>query len=686
MRSETGCDMDTQRAIRVKINCQKGKTVETELLLNGGYSEKDGIGVEITERDAGACRLAALRLTVESQTLVEGAYLAMETPVRAYVPLRERPEKITAIYMFSPWWTRPAFVGSPREIPDRTQLALFKFRDRITCFVPMVGSGFKTWINGGTEDALCLEMTAYAGGQSRIDEPLYLSADGATAAEAVRKAFACLIEEKGIRPREARRIPQMLRYLGWCSWDAFGTDVTESRLREKADELAQKQVPVRWMLIDDGWFDARDKYLHGFHPDKEKFPLGFKGMIEDIKQKGDIRWFGVWHALGGYWDGIAPESPLVSQEAPYLYHAVNGRIVPSPRTGSGFYDDWYQVLRREGIDFVKVDGQSIAPMYFANSMPVSEAASGLNRALESGAYRMDNAIINCMGMAMENVLARPVSAVSRNSDDFFPHREGSFREHLLQNAYNAIYHNEIYCCDWDMFWTTHPDAVKHSLLRAISGGPVYFSDRIGDTNRDVLKPLTYQDGEILMMDRSAKPTEDCVFRNPLEDGVLKLHNVGPWGTRQKGGGIAVYNLTAKRQTFSFTPADIPDLEKADRYWVYDYFAKKAVELARDGAYSGALEGEGFAWYVILPRTAPAACFGLLDKYAGFTAVESVRESENAQVVVLHHCGPLGWACDRPPRKVIADATDVTSDVRQSGKLYTLPLPERAQRTVLSVLW
>ena len=36
---------------------------------------------------------------------------------------------------------------------------------------------------------------------------------------------------------------------------------------------------------------------------------------------------------------------------------------------------------------------------------------------------MDGAIINCMGMAMENILSRPTSAISRNSDDFMPNKE-----------------------------------------------------------------------------------------------------------------------------------------------------------------------------------------------------------------------------------------------------------------------
>lgn len=108
----------------------------------------------------------------------------------------------------------------------------------------------------------------------------------------------------------------MFRYLGWCSWDAFYLEVSEEKIREKAEELRAKKVPVRWMLIDDGWMTAKGELLADYKPDQEKFPQGFKEMTEDIRALGDIRWFGVWHALGGYWGGICREVFLISESVP----------------------------------------------------------------------------------------------------------------------------------------------------------------------------------------------------------------------------------------------------------------------------------------------------------------------------------------------------------------------------------
>lgn len=481
-------------------------------------------------------------------------------------------------------------------------------------------------------------------------------------------------------------MPEMFRFLGWCSWDAFYREITEEKVRQKARELVEKKIPVRWMLMDDGWLSTKGELLCDFAPEPAKFPNGFGKMIADIKAGSDIRWFGVWHALCGYWQGVAPESKLEGQEHAHLYRTADGKIMPNPLTGEGFYRDWYEKLHADGIDFVKVDGQSSFWSFAENSLPIGPAAKGMHQALEGGASYMDGAIINCMGMAMENILSRPTSAISRNSDDFMPNKENGFVEHLLQNAYNSVYHDELYYCDWDMFWTKHEDAVKHSLLRAISGGPIYVSDQIGDTNPDVLKPLVYHNGEILMMDHSAKPTEDCMFSDPMKTGVLKLHNTASWGSVKKGGGIAVYNLTDGIQDFSFRPADIPQLEESDNYWVYDYFAKNAFSLGKQESYESRLDLGGFGWFVLLPKGKYGTCLGLLDKFVGFTAVESIFENDSTQTVVVKESGTLGWLSEKEPQKVMVNSVDVTSSVKKNDFLYEITLPEGPHKTVLSFVW
>ena len=674
--------------LRICISRQKGKKHEITVPADGREVSADNVRLSAFEKEDGGVRICGLNLRIcyKEPLLEEHAGLAMEEPVTAYFRPDELPERITSLYMFGPWWSRPGFADSFRGIPDRTQVAIFRFAGKCGCMVPMVGDRFRSYLSGGTDDEIRLVMTACRGGLETVSEIMYIYAEADTAYEAVHKAFAWLIREKGILPREERRIPEIFRYLGWCSWDAFYTDVSADLVTQKADELIEKDVPVRWMLIDDGWFQSRDKMITDFAPDPAKFPGGFRPVIEDIKNRSSIEHFGVWHALGGYWGGVDPESSLAAEEEQYLYRTANNQMIPDYRKGSGFYRDWCRVLRSEGIDFIKVDGQSTAPFYYENEVPVAEAARGMNRELESGSFEMDGAVINCMGMAMENVLARPATAISRNSDDFFPRRDESFIEHLLQNAYNSIYHNEIYCCDWDMFWTQHPFAAKHSLLRAISGGPVYFSDRIGETDPDVLKPLTLSDGRLLMMARSARPAEDCVFTDPLTEGVLKLTNYAATGDKVLAGGIAAYNLTGKKQSLSFAPDEVPELAGAERYWVFDYFSKEICLLAAGEKYETVLDADGYAWYVILKAGTDAACLGLMDKYTGIAAAEDIIYGSDAVTFMMKASGRTGWLSERSPAAVFANGEDVTAEVKREGYLCTLDLPESAEKIIITVRW
>lgn len=56
---------------------------------------------------------------------------------------------------------------------------------------------------------------------------------------------------------------------------------------------------------------------------------------------------------------------------------------PDAAKGYGFYRDWYEYLKREGISFSKVDGQSAVHNYFENDLPLMTATRGMHGALEA---------------------------------------------------------------------------------------------------------------------------------------------------------------------------------------------------------------------------------------------------------------------------------------------------------------
>lgn len=98
---------------------------------------------------------------------------------------------------------------------------------------------------------------------------------------------------------------------------------------------------------------------------------------------------------------------------------------------------------------------------------------------------------------------------------------------MMHCAYNSLWMGEMIWPDWDMFKSDHECAKFHGGSRAISGGPVYVSDSVGDHDFELIKMLVFPDGTIPKCERFALPTRDCLFKNPLFDGqtILKIWNI-----------------------------------------------------------------------------------------------------------------------------------------------------------------
>lgn len=108
------------------------------------------------------------------------------------------------------------------------------------------------------------------------------------------------------------------------------------------------------------------------------------------------------------------------------------------------------------------------------------------------------------------------------SDDFYPKESASSHPHIAACAYNSLFLSVICQPDWDMFQSKHPVAHMHACARAVSGGAVYVSDKVGRHDFDVLRQLVLRDGSVLRSKRPGLPTTDCIFRDPLRDKVSAL--------------------------------------------------------------------------------------------------------------------------------------------------------------------
>src|SRR6516165_10430426 len=89
--------------------------------------------------------------------------------------------------------------------------------------------------------------------------------------------------------------------MGWNSWDAYGTSVTEAEVKANADYMAAKLKSHGWqyIVVDIQWSDPLAK-PHGYRPDAElamdefgrlipaanRFPGGFKALADYLHVRG----------------------------------------------------------------------------------------------------------------------------------------------------------------------------------------------------------------------------------------------------------------------------------------------------------------------------------------------------------------------------------------------------------------
>lgn len=597
-----------------------------------------------TDEDA---TIITAEIGIELQSFTETMSFAELDPVRIILE-EEHKGQILAYYHFKDWWTRPSFVNSFNQVPENTTLLFFFDGTLYHFWIALPGKVFRAHFQGcnESENQVELILSADSSGYVSLNEDSMLAVSDANPYRCFEKGMADCAKLYNIPMRDQRLYPDTLEKIGWCSWDAFYKDVNHDGMINKANEIKNKEIPFGWLLIDDGWQDYDNTGMLSFGSNATKFPEGLKGCVDKISSITGINAIGVWHAFSGYWNGISKNGELAKNHPEWFISSNQGKLLikPEPLIAEEFFSEWYKILASEGISFVKVDSQSSTRQHYRANAPIGESCSALHLGLDNAVSKhMNGVLINCMGLAMENVLQRPVSGISRNSDDFFPLEEDSFKEHMLQNVYNGLWHNQIYYADWDMFWSSHKYAQKHAVLRALSGGPIYVSDRVGETQKEVLMPLCYEDGTILQADQSALPTSECILKDPDKCGYLKLFN-----TCKNVHYLAVYSYSESDQDVQMSVKDLGLAESDTSYAIISLVSGQGFVCDSSSIWNLHLSKEEFEMYRIAPIEEGFVAFGLTNKYLSSHAIVSEAKSEDGYEITLRESGTFTFYADFVP--------------------------------------
>lgn len=629
-------------------------TFSSHLNLANGERSSDWIELSSKTYSDGVTAVFATALACGNDGWRGGA-LSSEAGLCINMTPNRKIRRFMADYRYSLWWCRPAFGTDLKEVPDETQLLMLEKEDGSFCaVVPVVNDTCRCVLKGVAENTVSARLSSWCEDQFTCDGLAFVYMEGENPQKLVSACVkrALQILNSGVRHISRRRYPELMEYLGWCSWDSMQIRVNEEGLLHKCQEFQKKDIPVRWVILDDMWAHIQDFYgrsyadkdemiklmhhsaLYDFEADPKRFPHGLAGCIEKIKEYGLS--VGMWHPTTGYWRGIDPRGKAFEKLKDYLIQVDGGVWVPDWHKEKSYlyYKTIHDFFRQCGADFVKIDKQSMTSLHYKNLAPVGQCAKEYHAGMEASVgEHFDNCMINCMGMSSEDMWSRSVSAISRCSDDFQPEDAAWFTKHVMQCAYNSMLQGQFYWCDWDMWWTDDSQSTKNSIMRAISGGPIYVSDELDRSRAEVLKPLALSDGRILRCDRPAVPTADCVTVDPVTNPhAMKIQN-----TAGEYGVMAVFNITDSNEavTACISGSQIDGFD-SEEYAVYDYFEQSIVLLKGAESFQVTLKDrEAYKLYLFVPLKNGFGAIGRTDK---FIAPRTIRYVHGEDVVLVEE-GP-----------------------------------------------
>ncbi|XP_058112990.1 probable galactinol--sucrose galactosyltransferase 1 [Magnolia sinica] len=671
-------------------------------------------------------------------------------------------------FRFKLWWMTQRMGSSGKDIPFETQFLIVEGNDGsqfaegsedgvgpsavYTVFLPILEGAFRAVLQGNadSEIEICLES-----GDPAVDRfegtHLIFVAAGSDPFDVITNAVKTV--EKHMQTfshREKKKMPDMLNWFGWCTWDAFYTDVTADGVRQGLESLEKGGIPPKFVIIDDGWqsvgMDSTGiasklqgttnftnrltniKENHKFQKNgkeghREEDPaMGLAHVVYEIKEKHDLKYVYVWHAITGYWGGVRPgvtgmehyeskmaypiSSPGVqSNESCEALNSIasNGLGLVNPEKVFNFYDELHSYLSSAGIDGVKVDVQNILETLGAGHGGRVKLARKYHQALEASIATNfpDNGIISCMSHNTDGLYSSKRTAVIRASDDFWPRVPASHTIHIASVAYNTLFLGEFMQPDWDMFHSVHPMAEYHGAARAVGGCAIYISDKPGDHDFDLLKKLVLPDGSILRAKLPGKPTKDCLFTDPARDGksLLKIWNLNDFSGvvgvfNCQGAGwckVGKVNLIHDEHPGTITgiirSRDVAYLPKiAGDGWngnaiVYSHLSGEVVFLPKNASLPITMKSHEYEVFTVVPvkelsSGASFAPIGLVKMFNSGGAIKELRyEAERSSTIDMkvRGCGVFGAYSSIKPKRITVDEEEVEFTYNEGSGLVSLVL-------------
>jgi raffinose synthase len=299
------------------------------------------------------------------------------------------------MWRYKPWnsWTKPIRINNINQIEDwDIQFFYWQYSDgSYGAAMPLSGNGYRATI-GKENGKFGVKAVSHFDRLQNNDIPLIAVGFSKDPYELFSNLFEDGLKLIGKEENfiNHKKFPKILENIGWCTWNSsgMGKNLDENFLLDAAKNFSDAKFPLKYLIIDDGWFDQTNGKLNSFVPDKEKFPNGFSNVIAELKTEFGLADVGVWHALNGYWQGINPESELGLKYKSELFSWKEKEnpaqenssfrtcsfIRPNSESLNKFYSDFHSSLKQQGFSFLKVDNQLVTERMSVSNFPILDGA------------------------------------------------------------------------------------------------------------------------------------------------------------------------------------------------------------------------------------------------------------------------------------------------------------------------
>ncbi|CAM8976127.1 unnamed protein product [Rhodiola kirilowii] len=658
--------------------------------------------------------------------------------------------RFMSIFRFKVWWTTLWVGQNGSELEHETQMVLLDKSDSGRPYVvmlPIVSGPFRASIQpgSGNQVAVCVESGSSKVTSDGCDGVLYIRA-GDDPFSLVKEAVKDVRVHLGtFKVMDEKVPPPIVDKFGWCTWDAFYLTVHPHGVWEGVKGLTEGGCPPGLVLIDDGWqaichdedeidgqdgmnrtsageqmpcrlirFEENHKFKNYVGRKRTGSDMGrvdHKGMgafVRDLKEEfGSVEYVYVWHALCGYWGGLRPNIPTLPESkvvtprlSPGLKMTMedlavdkivnNGVGLVPPEIVAEMYEGLHSHLESVGIDGVKVDVIHLLEMLSEDYGGRVELAKAYFKALTDSVRKhfKGNGVIASMEHCNDfMLLGTEAIALGRVGDDFWSDGVNWLQGcHMVHCAYNSLWMGNFIQPDWDMFQTKHSSAQFHAASRAISGGPIYVSDKVGEHDFELLKSFVLPDGSLLRCEHYALPTRDCLFEDPLHDGktMLKIWNYNKFtgvigAFNCQGGGWSREERTnrafpefCRAVSSTICPTEIEwnsgpnpiSIENIQTFAMYSFHTKKLILAKPTDTISITLEPFTFELVTVSPVTTlpnssiQFAPIGLANMLNSGGSIQTLELKDSSVKVGVRGAGELRVYASEKPRGCRVGGEDV----------------------------